>query len=262
MEDDIIPQPHDLRNKPLVEALFEIRWQIDSDANKGRFVSGILFGRYYDRVRHLYPKLEELPVAMIPEEMTPYTVRHRFRTGENQWPITQLGPGVLTINETDKYEWRTFRPRVEESLRALFESFPTEISPLKPTQVEIRYINMIPYDISNGNITGFLKEKLHIDIRLDEKLFDGPHDVAAENDLNFSISLSLKEPRGIGTLVFASGESDNRTGILWQLIIRTHPDFVPNSAEGIISWVNDAHGVVDDWFFKLARGELMKTFDG
>jgi hypothetical protein len=35
---------------------------------------------------------------------------------------------------------------------------------------------------------------------------------------------------------------------------------VPQTADAIVRWANDAHDVVEDWFFKLSRGELLTSF--
>lgn len=261
MANDVIPESHDLANKPLVEAMFELRWKTDEHPSKGQTAFRLLFGRYYDRVRGTYPEVEDLPASQVPEALTPHIVRHRFRSGPNQWPLTQIGAGILTVNETEKYKWDPFREKIGGSLTALFESYPTDISPFAPTQVELRYINLLPFDVWNGGITDFIANNLHTTISLDEKLFDGPRDTSRETGLDFSMSLRLKKPEGIGTLMFGTGESDNKTGILWQIIIRTHPRSVPQSCDDIIKWTDDAHDVVDRWFFTLARGSLMDSFD-
>src|SRR4051812_29683462 len=211
MTTDIIPESHDLANKPLVEALFELRWKPDETPSRGQTAFRLLFGRYYDRIRGTYPEVEDLPASQVPEGLTPNIVRHRFRSGPNEWPLTQIGPGILTVNETEKYKWDPFRERIGESLRALFEGYPTDISPFVPTRVELRYINILPFDVGNGRITEFIAENLHTNIILDEKLFDGPRDTGREMGLDFSVSIELKKPAGIGTLMFGTGESENKT---------------------------------------------------
>src|SRR3954453_16834026 len=100
MQTDAIPTPQNLPKKPLVEAWFELRWKIDENPKRKGIVSNILLGRYYDKIRTSYPAPEELSAAMVPEEMIPYTARHRFRAAEMQWPLTQLGLGILTVNDT------------------------------------------------------------------------------------------------------------------------------------------------------------------
>jgi uncharacterized protein (TIGR04255 family) len=260
MEIDAVPTPKDLPNKPLIEALFELRWKADEDPRRKGIVSNILLGKYYDRIRKTYPVPEELPAAMVPEEMVPYIVRHRFRAAEKQWPLTQLGLGILTINESEKYTWDTFRPRIEEALHAFHDSFPTDIIPLTTTQLELRYINFLSFDVSGGGFTQFLRDKLHINISVDDALFGGRHDASSETDLSFSIAFKLAKPVSVGTMSFGCGENDKKPGILWQIIVRTQAGSVPQTAEDTVQWANDAHDVVEHWFFKLSRGELLRSF--
>ena len=261
METEIIPESHDLANKPLVEALFELRWKLDENQARGTTAFRLLFGRYYDRIRATYPEVEDLPASAVPESMTPYIVRHRFRTAKDQWPVTQIGPGIMSVNETEKYRWEPFRKRIEETSQAIFDGFPREMSPFEPTQAELRYINMIPYEVWNGGITEFIAKNLHTTIKLDDRLFNGPPKTGNERGLDFSISYRLTKPQATGTLSFATGANEDKTGILWQLIIRSYPGHVPDTHEKIMSWSDEAHDVVDSWFFTLARGSLMETFD-
>ena len=140
MEDDIMPQPHKLPNKPLIEAIFELRWELlEREPHGIKTDPGfeILVGRYYERIKEEYPYIEKLPISEIPEVLTAHTVRHRFRAANNQWPVTQIGPGIITINETDGYVWNSFKPRIIKVLKAFFESYPSETNP-NPITTELR----------------------------------------------------------------------------------------------------------------------------
>jgi uncharacterized protein (TIGR04255 family) len=94
-----------LRNKPLLEAIFELRWELQEQAPGLKLDPHykILIGSLYDRVKDEYPFHEELPTATIPDEISGYIVKHRFRKSENGWPLIQLGPGVVTLNDTEGY---------------------------------------------------------------------------------------------------------------------------------------------------------------
>ncbi|MDG3007601.1 TIGR04255 family protein [Paludisphaera mucosa] len=252
-----IPESHDLKNKPLVEALFEFRWDPELDI-KSTSTFHLLMGRYYDRVRDDYPELEDLPPSQVPVSMTGGLVRHRFRVGPNEWPLTQIGPGILTVNETTKYKWEPFRERIEKSLGALLESHPSK--KLEPIQIELRYINFIEHDFARGGITEFIQKNLHTTIKLDEMVTSGMEAIS-ESALDFSLSIRLENPPGFGTLMFGTGESDGQKGILWQIILRSNKASIPKTYQDIIKWIDEAHGKVETWFFTLARGSLMDGFD-
>jgi uncharacterized protein (TIGR04255 family) len=143
-KDDRLPK------KPLAEAIFELRWAPDETRVKGLTVDPgfrLLVGRYYDRVKADYPNVVDLPTAQIPEELAAYAVRHQFRASKDGRPVTQLGPGIVTVNETAAYSWATFKPRILSAVGALFESYPTEIAPCVPNEVMLRYLNAIPAQI-------------------------------------------------------------------------------------------------------------------
>lgn len=72
-----------LKNKPLVEAIFELQWELEA-RGEGFEVDPhikLLIGRMYDRLEDEYPFPEPLPLATMPDEIAPHIVRHRFRRG-------------------------------------------------------------------------------------------------------------------------------------------------------------------------------------
>src|SRR5437870_557567 len=108
MNHDSIPEPRELRHKPLAEAIFELRWALGTGSSTGfEHDPGfrIFLGRYYDRVHQQYPFVVDLPTAQVPEDMTAHVVRHQFRARQNGWPLTQIGPGILTVNHNEEYTW-------------------------------------------------------------------------------------------------------------------------------------------------------------
>jgi uncharacterized protein (TIGR04255 family) len=261
MHPDTMPRPHTLANKPLVEAVFELRWKPDDDHSKNSIASHMLTGRYYDKSRSQYPVAEELPAAMLPIQMIPHVVRHRFRAAPSQWPLTQLGLGVLSVNDAVGYDWNSFRQMVSDAVNAVYSSFPVEIAAFTPTQLELRYINLLPFEFTEGGVLQFLKGKLHISIALDDNAFRSKHAVSSENDVTFSITVKLKEPLSTATMACACGENDGKRGIIWHISIRTEANHVPQSPEDVILWTTAAHSVVEDWFFTLSRGDLLKSFE-
>src|SRR3989338_2714408 len=101
--------PKHLSNKPLVEAILEIRWALQGFPNIQTDPHyKILLGRLFDRISSVYQKHQPLPAASIPDEMAGYIVQHQLRIRENDWPLVQVGPGIITLNETAAYTWDDF----------------------------------------------------------------------------------------------------------------------------------------------------------
>jgi len=96
-----------LPNAPLIEVIFELRWEIKqkSDLTKYQY----LIGDLYSSIKGDFPIRESLAPPEIPTEILINNPAHRFRSDKNQYPLVQVGPGLLTLNTTDEnYFWNDF----------------------------------------------------------------------------------------------------------------------------------------------------------
>ncbi len=264
MSTNQIPGPRPLPNKPLVEAIFELRWKLkEPGSGMPPHDPGfrIALGRYYDKVRSDYPFVVDLPTAQVPEAMTAHAVRHQFRADKDKWPVTQLGPGILTVNETAGYKWETFLPRLLSAVKAVFEAYPTDIAPFEPVGVQLRYIDAIRYDTKRDDLIQFLQQRLHTGVAVEPLLFDDPDKPDSPAHLNLNLTFPLASPPGVGILGFATGLRDNKPSIIMEITIRSDADNVPTQEAAFESWLRNAHDVVDKWFFTLCRGELLESFE-
>lgn len=261
MSEELIPEREDLPNKPLVEAIFEVQWASSSDAGQADIVPGfrILLGRLYDRVRSEYPYLEDLPQAQFPEELTGRLVRHRFRASKDGWPLVQVGPGVLSVNETHGYSWDSFRPRLTQALSALIESYPRDIYPLKVTQVMLRYLDAIP--IAKGTaLLRFLRESLHTTIAVDERLFQNSQAASSPDGVSLNLVFSLPELPGAVSLSFGVGTKENQPSLIWDTQVLVRGEDVPTTIEAYEAWLIQAHDIAGRWFRTLSSGPLYESF--
>jgi uncharacterized protein (TIGR04255 family) len=254
-----IPKPEPLGDKPLVEAIFEIHWELTQTSPATSRDPGfrLFLSRYYDKLRTSYPHVEDLPVSSMPEDFAPDVVRHRFRAAQAKWPLTQLGPGVLTVNETEGYLWTSFEPRLLESLRALFDLYPKDIAPLKPTVVQLRYIDAIPCDGGSADLLELIAKDLHISVALDPALFGASAQV---QDLDLNLTYPLSTPPGVGKIALATGYKENKPHLIMQTTIRSEGPQVPVDLNGFTTWLRDSHDALDRWFFTLVRGRLLDRF--
>ena len=148
-----------LKNKPLVEAIFEIRWELQEPAPGMKIDPHykILIGRIYDRVKDEYPFHEPLPTSTMPDEIAGYVVQHRFRTDKDKWPLIQIGPGIITLNDTEGYVWEDFEKRIHKVLDVLFEAYPEVNNNLRINWLLLRYIDSVDFDYEENNIFSFLR---------------------------------------------------------------------------------------------------------
>ena len=282
-----MPPPRDLANKPLAEAILELRWALQpatsSEINPqaDRLTPGagmalqvgsqqafsdpgfkILVGLFYNSVSKRYPYAQDLPVAQVPETLTPYVVRHQFRASPNGWPLLQLGPGVLTVNQTTDYSWKDFRERVVHAVTSLYDCYPRTIALLKPTLIIFRYVNTIPFDYRRESITDFLESQLHTIVRLDSNLSVDANDTSKPNSLALRLSLPVHKPNALATVSFGSGMRDQSPVVIWELMLQSEGDHAPQQLAVFENWIDDAHSLLEKWFFTLCRGKLLKQFEG
>lgn len=252
-----------LKNKPLVEAIFELRWELQEPAPGMKIDPHykILIGRIYDRVRNEYPFHEQLPTATMPDEIAGYVVQHRFRKDKNKWPLIQIGPGIITLNDTEGYIWEDFEKRIYHMLEVLFDAYPDTESNLKINWSLLRYIDAVDFNYEEDNIFSFLSSNLKIHIDMYEKLFEetGVKNLPLGFDLRFSFPAT--KPKGAVHLRFVRGKKKNKDALIWETQVQSVGEHAPKTKEQIRAWVVDAHALTDDWFFKMIEGELMRRFE-
>lgn len=253
----------ELKNKPLVEAIFELRWNLKETSPGIKIDSHykLLIGRLYDKFQKEYKFHEQLLAAAIPDEMAGYMVQHRFRKDKDKWPLIQLGPGIITFNETEGYEWEDFKNQIINVLDNLFELYPDAQENLKVNSLLLRYIDAIDFDFKKDDIFSFLKDKMKINITLYQKLFEKTGiDRTCENiDLRFSFP--SENPKGIMHLRFARGKKEGTDALIWETAVRSNAEDAPRVKKNIVKWLAVSHNLTNDWFFKIIEGELLRRFE-
>lgn len=251
-----------LGNKPLVEAIFELRWNLKEVA-PGMTIDPhykLLIGGLYERLRHEYPFHERLPTAAMPDEMAAYVTQHRFRKGQEKWPLVQVGPGVVTVNDTEEYVWEDFEQRVIRLVAALFDTYPQPDENLTVARLMLRYIDAVAFDFGNDDILAFLKAHMKTEISLHEGLFDDERVDKVPEGLDLRFAFSCGEPQGSVRLRFVRADVKGSDRLAWETQVESSGAEVPNAPDGIAEWVAQAHGLTDDWFFKLIEGQLLEGF--
>lgn len=256
--------PHrELKNKPLLEAILEIRWHLESSTpgeEKDPHYK-LLLGRLYDRLQSQYPEHEPLPTAGIPDEMVGHIVQHRFRAAPNEWPLVQIGPGLLTFNETSKYSWPDFQQKANDTVVKLYDAHP-KVADLKIESIMLRYIDAVEFDYTKQDAFLFLKDKLKVDLHLPDNLFVETSVDCLPKSSTWQSTFNCQNPIGRVQISFATGHKENRPAILWDTMVQSVGDDLPDMPKGFPTWIDSAHTLTSDWFFKLIQGELERKFDG
>jgi uncharacterized protein (TIGR04255 family) len=251
---------------PQVEAIFEIWWQLKPVA-PGIFIDPhykLLVGRLYDKLDG-YPFHEPLPTSAMPDQIVVYTVQHRFRQSEGGWPLVQIGPGILTLNDTEKYEWDDFKARIPQVLKALFAAYPK--GELTVNRVLFRCVNAIDFDYDENDISVFLRDMMGTEMKVPQSLFNdtGVRDRALAIDLRFGFpsskpagAINLRFTRG---LRFTQGQKNKTDAFFWETTVQSTEKDAPKTQRAILKWVEKAHFLTDDWLSKLPSAELLRTFE-
>jgi len=252
-----------LKNKPLVEAIFETRWDltVHTTGIKVDPHYKIFIGRLYDRIAQDYPFHEQLPTAAMPDEMAGYVVQHRFRKDKGKWPLVQVGPGIVTLNDTDGYVWEDFQRRISRLLDAVFQAYPNSQQNIMVNALLLRYIDAVAFDFDHGDIFSFLKNDLKITVDLHESLFRDTGVSKAPTAFDLRFSFASAKPMGTVHLKFARGKKGEDHGLIWETVVQASGRVAATEKNEIINWVNEAHTLTDDWFFKMIEGELLRRFE-
>ncbi len=255
--------PKELKNKPLVETILEIRWKLKGNPPAPQIDPHykLLLGRLFDRILDEYPEHEQLPTANIPDGMANHVVQHRFRIAANSWPLIQIGPGIFTVNSTSDYKWVDFRPRVLSAINKLYDAHP-KVDDLNISNIILRYIDAVDFDYNKNNSFDFLKDNLKLNISLPKNLFKDTNIEEKPNSLTWQSSFRTKKPKGIINIRFATGKKKNIPAIIWETTVESIGDDSPEMPKDFEKWLDAAHDITDDWFFKMIEGELERRFSG
>jgi len=250
-----------LRTPPIVEALLEVKWGL-KDTGVAELIDPdyqLLLGSFWQLIKASYPHHERLPAASIPDEVTGAVVKHRFRVAKDEWPLIQLGPGIMSVNETQKYTtFDKFKPLAVDAIKRLFEAYPGD---LDIRSLMLRYIDAVDMDYSQEDVVEFVREQMHIPASLPEFLSQDINLDPKPANFAFKVSLRSKNPTGTGTLSVSTGLRDGKRSLIWEQIIHSSGDDVCEMPARFDVWLDQAHALIEGWFWKMIEGKLQERFN-
>lgn len=248
----------DLPNKPLFEAILELRWHVPDEGDPHY---NLFPGRLYDSVVEEYPIHEPLPTSSVPQQTAQQIAQHRFRIQENGWPLIQVGPGVVTLNDTTGYTWTDFGERAKKLVQSIFCAYPKP-EELRVTRLLLRYIDAVEVDYAKEDVFHFLGDKLKTNIVIPPALFVDVPVGKAPIGFIFHTAFPVTSPTGTISLRFATSTHQDKPTLVWEIAVVSQGSNLPSLPDGFGEWVESAHALTDDWFFKLIEGELERGFAG
>jgi uncharacterized protein (TIGR04255 family) len=241
-----------LFNPLLLEAIFELRWELQADQQSGRYrdpAYPMMYGRIYEHLKESFPLIEDLPTVQVHPEASPYAVRHRLRKERDSLPIVQIGPGIVTINDMKGFSWSKFKSLALQLIELVDSLYPKAVMPLNFIGAELRYINGLPHPL--GNPLLFLAEKLQIKI-------EPPKDVLKEQTAPKHVGLNLAYPLSlpVGNLLLSvnMGQMESQPAFIIQSVVQSGGEVVPQNKDELDRWLTRSHEVAERSFESLCKG--------
>ena len=121
-------------------------------------------------------------------------------------------------------------------------------------------VDAIEFDYLTNDVLEFLKEKMKVSISLPDSLFVNREFQKNPVLLGLQSAFICHNPKSLMTVRFSSGQKDARPALLWETLVESKGNDVPTMPRGFANWIDAAHTITDEWFFKLIEGELERRF--
>ncbi len=237
-----------LPKAPLLEVIFELRWQIKqkSDLTKYQY----LIGDLYSAIKQTYPVRESLAPPEVPTDILINNPVHRFRKDKNQYPLVQIGPGVLTLNTTDdNYYWNDFYNWAETLNNEFFSVFQIENETFKSN---LLYLDFFKFDFKSQNVNDFINESFNISVNQGFMKGTG-------NPFHLDLGFFYETDLGNLSVTLKKGQNGKKEdGIVMQTSL--HGKDSMKSSDNVLSWLNQAHEFSSKSFKEITKGELYNSF--
>ena len=238
---------------PLKEVMLELHWELDFIESESIYVD-----KGFERALLTFAKKcgEEFgDIVLLKPDVIPYIasnfqVTHRFHKGENDHPVFQIGPGVFTINDSNKnYSWIDFFELCKRGISFLNSSFDKE---LIISDIHLRYLDRVDSNIfGRTDSIDFVKEHLNITIAL-------PEFIAGNNeDIEWKVSSRLNDHDVLS--LFLRLFSDSKSG-------KKQVDWLTSYSgesiqwDEIAEWLNRAHEHCSNTFRNMISSKLYEYF--
>jgi uncharacterized protein (TIGR04255 family) len=185
-----------------------------------------------------------------------------MRKEKNGYPLIQVGPGIVTVNDSKGYSWVKFRALALRLIESVSELYPTDAFPLNFIKAEIRYVNGIRFDIARENPLTFLAEKLHMKVELDSELFEQTTIHERPNALGLNWACALEKPMGNLAVSANLGQFEGKPAFIQQTLIQSFGELVPSDMRSFTPWLEEAHATAENCFQIFCKGNLMERFCG
>lgn len=237
-----------LPNAPLVEVVFELHWNVStSDVTKTQY----LYGDLYNLLKEKYPYREIVNSPEFPLEFLVDKPVHRYRNSVGDYPLIQIGPGLLTLNCTErKYFWEEFYDNANQLVSNFLKIY--SFLPTDEIRTSLFYLDFFEFDFEKTNIHDFLNKNFNLSVG---QSFLDTNSLPTDLNLGFFFKLECGD---VSVILKRGMNVDRKDGIILQTKLNG-PNLHSNSAE-ISSWLTTAHETCSDIFKRIFKNEFYNTF--
>ena len=238
-----------LSNAPLVEVIFEIRWNSTNKQEVDKFQ--LLIGAMYAALKDTYEKPENIITdANIPIQAFLNRPIYRARKKDGTPILYQLGPGILTINYVGpEYDWSSFYSEISIIVNQVKELY--SFSPSKDIQINLKYLDFFDFHFENENIFTFLKETFHLTIDAE----------FIKNPIGINFEIAQKENDAVFNIKINTGTLNNRRQ---GLVVESKLNSVKKSEDLFLNFdkiLTGFHDKLSTFFKNMTKGELYESFN-
>jgi uncharacterized protein (TIGR04255 family) len=245
-----------LPNAPLQEVIFEVKWDLDvKEETNQTYDKGfdIAAGKFSGIVQEKFPVVRRKLPEEIPNNFLNYKTVYQYKSGEQTWPILQLGPGIFTVNDTDKnYDWnKTYFPLIQQSINWLEKAYTKNLNYRFASLKYIDTIKVNDYDFK-GDWKSFISGNLKVS-------FQNQFDVEGKlSDVQLNQAFKLEDESHLQVSV-SSGKTNklNEPLLIWQIGIQKLKVFEKTE---LFKWLNRSHDIASDLFKKIVKPDLYDSF--
>ncbi|MEL6728867.1 MAG: TIGR04255 family protein [Pseudomonadota bacterium] len=252
-------------NAPLVEVIAEVHWELKALGTN----PGAKIDPYYDLFQETFLSelaaqglghRQELIPSMVPKELVGGQPHLRIRNSQNSWPLTQIGPGLLTANIVPPYKgWTEFQPFLNLVIEKLKVCYPLADKTLKIRKLHLRYIDAFGENFGMQNFSEFATNVLGINAPISTDFMKNqtidPASVSFVSDVNF---INQSPSNSTGGFKLAPGTSNGRNAAILEHRCDTEfADPVLIDPAFILNWFNEAHETMRNQFLELSKNGLI-----
>lgn len=248
MAADRKPTPAKLKDDAIVEALFEIRFDMSS-------IPEVLIGRLTEYGPWKQLSQQRLPAYEIPSAIRKFNPQLRYQPvfelfspeAEGRRAI-RIGPQALSYHLVAPYAgWTRFKPELKQAIEGLFQ----KADGLVVRRLGLRYLNALRADVHGIRSISDLDLTLEID---GERVGDNVN-------VNFTVDPASDTACTvrIATPQFIQGVLPASTSVYVDVDVFTHDGYESRKEADVTSWLEAAHTKEKQQFFRLLTSETINS---